>query len=93
MKTGIIFKVEEFRTTPRSNSVSSARVLGTRRQIVPKTRNVLCVVKLILIKTVQTKKKGTQNVPVVEDPMLPTTEAVLQELSLQATCSPKPSFL
>ena len=41
-RTGIIFKIEELRKHPRSNSVSSARVLGTRHQIVPKSRNVLC---------------------------------------------------
>ena len=77
-KTGIIFKIQEFRTTRSIQSVSSARGLGTRHQIGQKNpRNVLCVVKLILTKTVQTKKKETQNVPTVGDLMSPTTEAVL----------------
>ena len=60
---------------PRSNNVSSAKVLGTRRQTAPK--NVLCVVKHILIKTALTKKKGNQNVLIVGDLMSPTTKAVL----------------
>ena len=57
-KTGIIFKVEEFRTTPQSSSASSAKVLGTRHKNVLKNRNVLCVVKLIRTKIVQTKIKN-----------------------------------
>ena len=76
-KTGIIFMVEEFRTTPSSNSVLRAKVFGTRHQIVPKNQNVLCVVKLISKETVQTRKKEIQNVKIVEDLMSPTTKAVL----------------
>ena len=58
-------------------SVLSARILGARHQIVPKSRNVLCVVKPILTKTVQRKKKEVQNVQIGWELMSPTTEAVL----------------
>ena len=40
-------------------------------------KNVLCVVKLILTKTVLTRKKGNQSVLIVGDLMSPTTKAVL----------------
>ena len=81
-KTGIIFKVEEFRTTPLIQQCfkcqsSSAKVLGTRHQIAPKNQNVLCLVKHILLKTALTKIKGSQNVLIVGDLMSPTTKAVL----------------
>ena len=56
-KTGIIFKVDEFRTTPFIQQRFKCQGLRTMHQIVPKNRNVLCVVKLILTETVQTKKK------------------------------------
>ena len=56
-KTGIIFRVEEFKTTPGPFNVSGAKILSTIHQIAPKTKNVLCVVKLIHTKTVQIKKK------------------------------------
>ena len=95
-KTGIIFKVEEFRIMPRSSNVSSATVSGTRHKIVLKNRNVLCVMKLIHTKTVQTETKKKQNVQTVGDPMSPITEAVLgsiQGSSFQATCGPKSNFL
>ena len=42
-----------------------------------KNRNVLCVVKLIHTKTVQTKTRKHQNVQTVGGPMLPITEVVL----------------
>ena len=76
-KTGIIFKVEEFRITPSTSNVSSAKVSGTGHKIVLKNRNVLCVVKLIHTKTVQTETKKPQNVQTVGGPMSPITEAVL----------------
>ena len=75
-KTGIIFKARKLGQHPRYNSVSSARVLSTRHQIIPKNRSVLCVVQLIRTKTVHTKKE-VQNVIIVGDLMSPTTEAVL----------------
>ena len=64
-ETGIIFRVEEFKTTPsilqcQSYNVSSAKVSGTRHQIVPKSKNVLRLVKLIHTKTAQTKTKKTK---------------------------------
>ena len=76
-ETGIIFKVEEFRTMPSIQQCWSAKVLGTRHQIAPKNQNVLYVVKHIHIKTALTKKKGSQNVLIVGDLMSPTTKAVL----------------
>ena len=39
--------------------------MGTRHKIVPKNRNVLCLVKPIHTKTVQTKTKKPQNVQIV----------------------------
>ena len=76
-KTAIIFRVEKFKTTPSTFSALNAKVLGTRHQIVPKTRNVLCVVKLIRTRTVQTKRKENKSAQIVGDLMSPTTEAVL----------------
>ena len=49
-KTGIIFKVEDFRTTPSIQQFLSAKVLGTRHRTVQKNQKVLCVVKLTLQK-------------------------------------------
>ena len=65
IKTGIIFRVEEFKKHPRSYYVTSAKVSGTRHKTVRKIRNVLCVVELIHTKTVQIKKKEVQNVQIV----------------------------
>ena len=79
-KTGIIFRVEgsrSLRQHPRSFNVLSAKVSDIRHQTVPKTKNVLCLMKLIHTKTVQIKKKGSRNAQVVGDPMLPIIEAVL----------------
>ena len=69
--------LRNLRQHSRSFNVSNANVLGTRHQILPKTRNVLCVVKLIHTKAVQTKRKENQSAQIVGDLMLPTTEAVL----------------
>ena len=75
-KTGIIFKVEEFRTTPLIQQCYKCQ--GFRHKAPSCTKKTeMCVVKLILTKTVQIEKKATQNVPIVEDPMSPTTEAIL----------------
>ena len=49
-KTGIIFKVEDVRTTPSIQQFLSAKVLGTRHRTVQKNQKVLCVVKLTLQK-------------------------------------------
>ena len=60
------------------NGVHTCLVLsGTRHKIALKNRNVLCVVKLIHTKTVQTKTRKHQNVQTVRGPMLPITEVVL----------------
>ena len=56
-KTGIIFKVEEFRITLSIQQCFECQGLGTGHKIALKNRNVLCVVKLIHTKTVQTKTK------------------------------------
>ena len=76
-KTGIIFKVEEFRITPSIQKCFKCQSFGHKVRNCTKNRNVLCVVKLTRIKTVQTKKKEPQNVQTVEDLMSPTTKAVL----------------
>ena len=56
-KTGIIFKVEEFRITPSIQQCFKCQGFGHKALNCTKNRNVLCVVKLIHIKTVQTKAK------------------------------------
>ena len=77
-ETGITFKVEEFRTTPSIQKCFKCQGFGKKgTKLYQKNRNVLCVVKLICTKTVQTKKKEAQNVKIVGDLMLPTTDAVL----------------
>ena len=75
-KTGIIFKVEEFRITPSIQQCFMCQSFGSKAPNCKlKNRNVLCVVKLIRTKTVQTKRKEPQNVQTVEDLTSPTTEA------------------
>ena len=54
-KTGIIFKVEEFRITPSIQQCFNCQGFGHNTQNCTKNRNVLCVVKLIRTKVVQTK--------------------------------------
>ena len=76
-KTGIIFKVEEFRITPSIQQCFKCQGFGHKAQNCTKNRNVLCVVKLIHTKTVQTETRKHQNVQTVGDPMLPITEVVL----------------
>ena len=76
-KTGIIFKIEEFRITPLIQQCFKCQGFGHKAQNCTKNRNVLCVVKLIHTKTVQTKTKKPQNVQTVGGPMLPITEVVL----------------
>ena len=76
-KTGIIFKVEEFRTTPSIQQCFKCQSFGHKAPNCTKNQNVLCVVKHILIKTALTKKKGNQNVLIVGDLMSPTTKVVL----------------
>ena len=56
-KTGIIFKVEEFRITPSIQQCFKCQGFGHKAQNCTKNRNVLCVVKLIHTKTVQTETK------------------------------------
>ena len=75
-KTGITFKVEEFTITPSIQQCFKCQDFG--HKIVLKNRNVLCVLKLIRTKTVQTKKKKPQNVQTVGSLMSPITEAVLR---------------
>ena len=76
-KAGIIFKVEEIRITPSIQQCFKCQGFGHKAQNCTKNRNVLCVVKLIHTKTVQTKTKKSQNVQTVGGPMSPITEAVL----------------
>ena len=76
-QTGIISGSTSLRQHPRSFNVLSTKVSDTRHQTVPKTKNVLCVVKLIHTKTVQIKKKESRSAQIVGDPILPIIEAVL----------------
>ena len=64
-KTGIIFRVEEFKTTPSILQCFKSKVSDTRHQTAPKTKNVLFVVKLIHTKTAQIKKRGSQSAQIV----------------------------
>ena len=58
-KTGIIFKVEEFRTTLSIQQCFKCQGFRHRApNCTKKNRNVLCVVKLILTKAVPTGKKN-----------------------------------
>ena len=76
-KTGIIFRVKEFRTTSSILQCFNCQGSDTRHQTVPKTKNVFCVVKLIHTKAVQIKKRGIRNEQIVGELMLPIREAVL----------------
>ena len=76
-KTGKIFKVEKSKTTPSILQSFNCQGFGHKAPNCTKTRNVLCVVKLIHTKTVQTKRKGNQSAQIVGDLMSPTTDAVL----------------
>ena len=58
-KTGIIFKVEEFRTTPSIQQCFKWQGFGHKAPNCTQ-KNVLCVVKLILTKAVQTNKKKSK---------------------------------
>ena len=76
-KTGIIFKVEEFRTTP---SIQQCFKFQDFRHKAPNcTKKPKCVVcgEAHSHENFPNKKKGNQNVLIVEDLMSPTTKAVL----------------
>ena len=76
-KTGIIFKVKEFKTTP--SILQHFKCQGFRHKAPNSTKNQKCVsvVQLIRTKIVQIKKKEIQNVQIVGDLMLPIIKAVL----------------
>ena len=76
-KTGIIYRWRNIVINPRSNSVLSAKVSGTRDKTVPRTKSVLSVEKNILTKIAPKRKAGNLNVRTVGDLMLPLTRAVL----------------
>ena len=74
-KTGIIFRVEEFKTAPSILQCYKCQSFGHKAQTARKIRNVLCVVELIHTKTVQIKEKEVQNVQIVGDLMSPIIKA------------------
>ena len=75
-KTGIIFKVEEVKTTSSIQQCFKCQDFGHNgTKLYKQNRNVLCVV--IPTKTVQTKKKEVQNVLIVGNLMSLSTEVVL----------------
>ena len=76
-KTGIIFRVEKFRTTPSIQQCFKGQRFGHKEPNCTKKQKLLCVVKLIRTKPVLTKKKEIQNVQIVRDLMSPTAKAVL----------------
>ena len=77
-KTGIIFRVEEFKTTPSILQCYKCQGFGHKAPNCTKIRNVLCVVELIHTKTIQIKKKEIQNVQIVGDLMSSIIKAVLR---------------
>ena len=77
-KTGIIFKVKEFKTTPSILQCFKCQGFGRKTPNCTKNQKcVVCVVKLIHTKTVKIWKKEIQNVQLVGDLMLPIIKAVL----------------
>ena len=93
-KTGIMFKVKEFRITPSIQQCFKCQGFRTRHKIALKNRNVLCVVKLIHTKTVQIKTKKPQNVQTVGGPCRQLQKlSCIQGSSFQATCGPKSNSL
>ena len=76
-KTGIIFKVEEFRTTPSIQQCFKCQGFGHKAQNCTKIPKCIVCGEAHSHKTALTKKKGNQNVLIVGDLMSPTTKAVL----------------
>ena len=59
-KTDIIFRIEEFRTTPSIQQCFKCQGFGHKAPHCAKHQNISCVMKLIPTKTVQTRKKEVQ---------------------------------
>ena len=76
-KTGIIFRVEEFKTTPSILQCFKCQGFGHKALNCTKKKNVLFAVKLIHTKTAQIKKNESLSAQIVWDLMLQTIEAVL----------------
>ena len=74
-KTGIIFRVEEFKTTP--SILQCFKCQGFGHKALNCTQKEKCVVKLIHTKTAQIKKNESLSAQIVGDLMLQTIEAVL----------------
>ena len=74
-KTGIIFRVEEFKTTP--SILQCFKCQGFGHKALNCTKKEKCVVKLIHTKTAQIKKNESLSAQIVGDLMLQTIEAVL----------------
>ena len=76
-KTGIIFRVEEFKTTP--SILQCFKCHGFGHKALNCTKKEKCVVcgEAHSHNTAQIKKKESLNAQIVEDLMLPTIEAVL----------------
>ena len=89
------FQGRGIRTTPSIQQSFKCQGFRHKAQNCTKNRNVLCVVKLILTRTVQNREKGNPNFASCRRPHVTNytdCPACLQGSSLQATCSPKPSF-
>ena len=76
-KTGIIFKVEEFRTTPSIQQCFKFQDFGHKAPNCTKKPKCVVCGEAHSHESFPNKKKGNQNVLIVEDLMSPTTKAVL----------------
>ena len=76
-KTGIIFKVEEFRTMPSIQQCFKCQGFGHKAPNCTKKPKCVVCGEAHSHKTALTKIKGNQNVLIVGDLMSPTTKAVL----------------
>ena len=76
-KTGIIFKVEEFRTTPSIQHCFKCQGFGNKAPNCTKKPKCVVCGEAHSHKTALTNKKGNENVLIVGDLMSPTTKTVL----------------
>ena len=74
--TGIIYRVEEFRTQFPYSSAGTAKVSDIRPKLVGLKPNALSVGRAIIITDAQIKRKNSQNVPTVKDHMLHPTKSI-----------------
>ena len=76
-KTGIIFRVEEFRTTPSIQQCFKCQGFGHKAPNCTKKPKCVVCIEAHSHKNCPNKEKEVQNVQIVGDLMSPTTKAVL----------------